>query len=155
MSSLIFAVGADRAPQYFTTAKEISLSKGLILALGICLCGSAVTAVASLPPIHSDLPFFRKADTGLFHLAPVLISFISSSLAVQYQLSGLRRFRPLAVLLTVQPVAAMLGIIMLVWKLGMGWTAHTSMEISRRKREIGNLGPHVRCAPSQTFRLVA
>ncbi len=112
--------GADRGAQYFMMARQISVSQGMFLALGVCLAGSAVAVAAVFPLIHSDLAFFQKVDPGSLQLTLVLIPLISISTATELQLAGLRRFVPHAVFSLARSGITALGSVVLVWRLHMG-----------------------------------
>ena len=112
--SVLFTPGADRGAQYFVMAKQISVSQGVAIAAVICLAGAGLGAVLGLPLIHSDIAFFQKADAGSFHLALLLIPVTAFSLALQYQLAGLRRFGPLALFMLIQSGVHVAAVVVLV-----------------------------------------
>ena len=117
---MVFSFSADKGSQYFAMTRQISVSKSLFLAIGVCLVGSGFVTATVFPLIYSDLSFFQKADVSSFQLSLVLIPLLSISFAAQLQLAGLRRFVSLAIFLLAQPIVAVLGIVVLVWKLGLG-----------------------------------
>ena len=113
-------LSAEKGAQFLIAAGRLDLSRGVMLALGACLAGSAAAAVAALPLIHSGLAYFRQADTASFELALVLVPAASMSFAASLQLAGLRRFAPLAAFSLAQPVVAVAGLLVLVRHGGMG-----------------------------------
>ena len=117
---MVFSFSADKGAQYFAMTRQISVSKSLLLSVSVCLVGSGLVMAAVFPLIYSGLPFFQKADASSFQLSLMLIPLLSISFAVQLQLAGLRRFVPLAIFLLAQPIVAVLGIVVLVWKFGLG-----------------------------------
>lgn len=119
--SVLFTPGADRAAQYFVMAKQISVSQGVAVATLICLAGGGLGAMLALPLIHSDIAFFEKADAGSFHLSLLLIPVTAFSLALQFQLAGLRRFAPLALFTLIQSGVHVVAVLVLVrgFKLGV------------------------------------
>ncbi len=117
---LLFAPGSMEGAQYFVAAKQGSVSQGVAAALAICLAGTGLAVVLALPLIHSDIAFFRKAETRSFHLALVLVPLVAFSLAVEHQLAALRRFGRLAVFSLLRISANAVGILLLVWDRGLG-----------------------------------
>lgn len=115
----LVAVSADRGAQYYVMAGRISVSCGLSLALGVCLSGSVIAVAASLPLIHGNFAFFQNADAGSLQLALALIPLISFSMAAELQLAGLRRFTPLAGLLSLQMLVTVFLTVTLVGGLEM------------------------------------
>ncbi|MYD85970.1 MAG: hypothetical protein F4130_12720 [Acidobacteria bacterium] len=119
--SVLFTPGADRGAQYFVMAKQISVSQGVAIATAICIAGAGLGAAVALPLIHSEIAFFEKADAGSFHLALLLIPVTALSMALQYQLAGLRRFAPLALFMLIQSGVHVAAVLVLVrgFKLGV------------------------------------
>ena len=117
---ILFTPGADRGSQYFVMAKQISVSQGVSIALTICLTGAILALVLVIPLIQSDIAFFHKAKSHSLYLALALVPLITFSTSLQLQLAGLRRFVRLAFFTFSQSLFHVLGIITLVWGLGLG-----------------------------------
>ena len=117
---VLLTPGADAGAQYFVMAKRISLSQGVSVALAICLLGAAIATALGLPLIHSDLPFFEKAESSSFYLALVLIPSTTLANALRHQLVGLRRFARVALFSLAQSVSNALALVGLVLILEFG-----------------------------------
>ena len=117
---VLLTPGADAGAQYFVMAKRITLSQGVSVALAICLLGAAIATALALPLIHSDLPFFEKAESSSFYLALVLIPGTTFANALRHQLVGLRRFARAALFALAQSVSNALALVGLVLILDFG-----------------------------------
>lgn len=94
--AMLFTPGANIGAQYLVISGRLSVSEGLCTALIVCLLGAGAGIALGVLLIHSDLSFFRQAESRTFYLALMLVPATSFSSAVQHQLAGLRRFGRLA-----------------------------------------------------------
>ena len=115
-----FTFSVEYGAQYWVMAKRMSVSRGLFLTIVVALVGSGLAAAVAVSLNRADLAFFQNMDTSSFYLSLALLPFCAISYAAELQLAGLRHFVPLAVLAVTQSVVAVLGIVVLVWKLDMG-----------------------------------
>ncbi len=118
--AVLFIPGAEHAAQYFVMAKKISLSQGLSIATVICLVGSFLVILLSIPLIQSDISFFQKAEIRSFYLSLTLVPLLAFSSVMQFQLAGLRRFGQLFFFLILQSFTILFGVLALVSILGLG-----------------------------------
>ena len=116
----MFTPGAAIGAQYFVMAKRFSVSQGVATASTICAVGAVVAALVAVPLIHSDIPFFQKADTRSFYLAVALIPLIAYSSALRAQLGALRRFTKLALFSLVQMTTGVVAVLILVRGFDLG-----------------------------------
>ena len=116
----LFSPGADSGAQYIVMAGRRSLSEAVSVAVSICLVGGALAASLAVPLIQSNIEFFRKASTGSFRLALVLIPLSTVTSAMQHQLIGGRRFARLAALSLIQTAANVVALLLLVVGLDLG-----------------------------------
>lgn len=115
-----FTPGAGRGSQYFVMAQRMNLSHGVSIALTISLAGGGLAVACGILLLRSGLTVFEKADSQLFLLALALIPLTSFSTAMTLQLEGLRRFSRMAVFSSLQSVAALIVLVVLLWGLGLG-----------------------------------
>lgn len=120
LASLVMALGYNRGAQYFIMTGQLGVSQVLATTLIFCLAGSVIAVPAAVLLVHSDLTFFRNADTAFFYTALWLIpsSFLVS--AVIMQLEGLRWFKRLALLHFLRSTAGALAVVAMVWVLDLG-----------------------------------
>lgn len=120
LAGMSLALSADLGAQFFSMTKRIGLSKCLTFGLGASLAASAVAALAALPLINADLGFFQQAEASAFLASLLLMPLAGCSFAAELQLAGLRRFKALALHLSMRAIVTVLGTIALVWRLGLG-----------------------------------
>lgn len=116
---MIFTLSTDQGAKYFVSAKQVSVSQGVSLALIMNLVGCGLAIAIAVPLITSELAFFQKADSSAFYLALVLIPLTALKTTVEQQLSGLRRFTRLALFSSLYSIIGVLAIGMLVWYLDL------------------------------------
>lgn len=118
---ILFTPGAGAGAQYLVISKEISVSQGVSVSIAICLLGAALAAGAANPLIHSDIPFFRRAELGSFRLALILVPLSTFSSAMHHQLAGLGRFRNLAMYTFIQTAVngLVISTLVLFYQLGV------------------------------------
>ena len=116
----LFSPGADRGIQYHLMAKCISVSEAVWVSLIVCLLGSVLAVVVSVPLILSDLAFFQKADRSSFFLSLPLIPLTALSTSIRLQLAGLRRFARLALISVIQTITNVVLLATLVLGLNYG-----------------------------------
>ena len=117
---VLFTPGADAGAQYFVMSKKMSLSQGVAVSLAICAAGSGLAVLVAIPLIQSDLPFFRKSNTGDFYISLVLVPLNTFAASLQNQLSGLRRYGRLAWISLMRIAVNGLLLVLLVLSLGHG-----------------------------------
>ena len=120
LMSMLFTLGVDAGAQYFVMARRLTVSEAVSASLPIYLVGSGLAIVISLPLIQSGLLVFRQAEAESFYVAMALIPTFAVSSAFHLQLSGLRRFRRLALISTVQSAVTLVVVAILVRGLGLG-----------------------------------
>ena len=112
---VLFTPGAREGAQYFVMTKQATVSEGVGGTLVICLAGGALALALAVPFVHSDIPFFHKAETRSFYLALALVPVMAFSGAMECQLAALRRFGYLAVFALVHVAVNILVLLVLVW----------------------------------------
>ena len=113
--AVVFSPGAQQGAQYFVMTKQATVSEGVNVALAICLVAGALGFALTVPFLHSDIGFFRKAETSAFYLALALVPVMAFSGSMMYQLAGLRRFGQLAVCSLVHVGVDILTLLGLAW----------------------------------------
>ena len=117
---VVMPLSVDTGSNFFVITKRLSVSRGVVSALVVCIVGSVVAIALAVPFIGSDMAFFKNADTRSFTLALVLVPFFACSYAMELQLAGFRRFKTLAILLCMQSIATLAGVLLFVRGLDMG-----------------------------------
>ena len=120
LAGMSLSFSADLGAQFFSMTKRIGSSKGLGLALAVSFAGCAAAALLALPLIGSGLAFFDKAEASAFLASLLLMPLACWSFAAELQLAGLRRFKALALHLSARALVTVLGVVLLVWRLGLG-----------------------------------
>ena len=120
MLGVLFTLSVGRGAQYFVTAGQLSVAQSMTVALAVGLAGSGLAAALAVPLIHSGLGFFAKAEALTWYCALPIIPLIFTTLTLELQLGGLRRFGRLAIFLAWQHLTTAAGVLLFVWGLGMG-----------------------------------
>ena len=120
VAGLLFTLSVDKGSLYHVATGGVRLSQGVASTLTVTLAGSALVALLAIPLIGSGALFFKQADAGAFHLALALVPLVYLTGALEVQLTGLRRFGWLAVVLPAQAAVVVALTVVLVWVLDGG-----------------------------------
>ena len=157
---VLFAVGSDRAAQYFVMSKRIQLSEGIVAGVSLALGGAVIAATVGIFGINSELAFFAKAPREAFLLATALIPLTSVATVLQLQLAGRREFRKLAICAAIQASVTFLTlVVMMIWRAGVFtalWSqiAGQASAILCYSLWLGRLVPAWRWAGLRVYQLV-
>jgi len=117
---VVFAVGTDRAAQYYAISGKLSLSQAVWVTLVITLLGSGIGVILGAALIQTPIGFFKKATPETFYISLSLIPLLVLVVTLQLQLSGMRKFAQVGIVLVCRNLFCGLLIALLVGSLGFG-----------------------------------
>ena len=115
VAGLLFTLSVDKGSLYHVTTGGVRLPQGIASVLAVTLAGSALVALLATPLVGSGTLFFKQASASAFQLALVLVPLVYLTSALEVQLTGLRRFGWLAIVLPARAAIVVALTVVLVW----------------------------------------
>jgi O-antigen/teichoic acid export membrane protein len=109
----VFTFGTDRAGQYLTASRAVSVEEGTWATIVAVILGSGLAVAVGWALMALDLPFFDKAPRGSFYVSFAIMPVSALSVALVLLLAGLRRFTHFAIV-SIANVAMQLGLSLLL-----------------------------------------